>query len=85
MNSILNMCERIGLHDEIIKDIIQFEETFGFDFIKEELKQLVTFDTANEARRKLKEKLGEDHSGVKILTCMIHCLEDTYKKYKQLG
>lgn len=85
MNSTLSMCERIGLQEEIIKDIIVFDATFDFDFVKEELEQLLTFETAREARRKLKEKLGEDRYGIKILTCMIHCLEDTYTKYKQLG
>lgn len=85
MNSILNMCERIGLQEEIIKDVIEFNAIFEYDNMKEELEKLLTFETSTDARIKLKEKLGEDQKGVKILTCMIRCLEDTYKKYKQLG
>jgi hypothetical protein len=85
MNSILDMCEKIGLQEEIIKEITVFNETLSYDNMKEDLEKLLSFETAKDARAKLKEKLGEDKKGVKILTCMMHCLEDTYKKYKELG
>ena len=85
MNSILCMCERIGLQQEVIEKIIAFDTTFAYDNVKDEMNQLLTFQAANEARIKLKEKLGEDQNGIKILTCMVRCLEKTYDQYSKLG
>lgn len=85
MNSILCMSERIGLQQEIIEKVLAFDKTFAYDSVKDEMDQLLNFQTANEARIRLKEKLGEDKNGIKILTCMVRCLERTYDQYSKLG
>lgn len=85
MNSIFYMCERIGLQQEVIDKVIAFDNTFEYDTVMDELGQLLTFETSQEALKKLKGKLGEDPKGIKILTCMIRCLERTYAQYIKLG
>lgn len=85
MNAIVGMCERIGLQQEIIDKVIEFDNSFDFGNVKDEIEQLLTFETSHEALINLKEKLGEDERGIKILTCMVRCLEYTYDQYNKLG
>lgn len=85
MKTVLNMCKKIGLQEEIIDKVIAFDNTFDYENVKDELEQLLTFETSQEALIRLKEKLGEDQCGIKILTCMVRCLESTYNQYSKLG
>ena len=85
MNSILHMCELISLQQEIIDKVVAFDNTFDNDHVNDEIKQLLTFETSHEALKSLKDKLGEDPSGIMILTCMVRCLESTYDLYIKLG
>lgn len=85
MKIILDMCEKIGLQQEIIDKVIAFDSTFEYDNVKDEMERLLTFETSQKALIRLKEKLGEDQGGIKILTCMVRCLESTYEQYSKLG
>ena len=85
MKIVLDLCEKICLQQEIIDKVIAFDSTFEYDNVKDEMERLLTFETSQEALIRLKEKLGEDQSGIKILTCMVRCLESTYEQYSKLG
>ncbi|WP_310604489.1 acyltransferase domain-containing protein, partial [Anaerosporobacter sp.] len=85
MDSIIKICEKIGLQQEVIENVIVFDTTFAYDSVKTEMEQLLEYETADDARLRLKEVLGEDKNGIKILACMMRCLEKTYEQYKELG
>lgn len=75
----------LEIQDEVIITLLEYEKQIDFNSIKQELehmKQPLCWEGALEC---LKGVLGSDEDGMKILTCQLRCVCDTYSKYKELG
>lgn len=85
MINIKEICEIINLQENIRKQVIKFDKGFDYFNIEKIIDKFQDRNTREEGRLQLKNILGEDKDGIKILTCMLHCATESYKKYEQLG
>lgn len=80
-----DICEIINLHKDIRKRVLEFDKSFNYCTALKFMDKFQDRNTREEGRLKLKDILGEDMDGIKILTCMLHCAAEAYTKYEQLG
>lgn len=80
-----DVCRIINLQYDIRIKVIEFDEKFNYFTIEKIIVKLQDRSTRDEGILELKNILGEDTDGSKILACMLHCAAVSYKKYKQLG
>lgn len=75
----------IGLQEEMRGRIRAFEETFDYGEVRKELDMLRTPGDWEQGLSGLKDRLGEDRDGVKILACMLRCCLKTWEEYEKRG
>lgn len=85
MKNIQELCDKIELQDEIIKLVTAFDESFDYESIKTSMDKLFYRTSWNEGRAEIKEVLGEDKRGVKILAVMLKCAMRTWDNFIELG
>lgn len=78
------LCEIIGLQADIRKQVITFDRVLDNSKVKLISYRLMNIDEREEARTDLKNILGEDPKGIKMLTIMLNCGVQAYSKYKEL-
>ncbi len=82
---IKGICEIIDLNENIAKQVIDFDKAFNYFAVEKTMNKFQNRDIREEGRLELKDVLGQDKDGIKILACMLHCATKAYTKYKQLG
>lgn len=84
---IIEMCHLLGIHEEAQEKIIECEKSINFSAVELELEQMKSpdRDSWEGALQRLKDSLGTDEDGMKILTCQLKCVCDTYRNYEAMG
>lgn len=82
---IIELCSLIGIQKEIQEMIIECEKGIDFVSMEQEIEQMKHPECWEAALERLKDLLGADEDGIKILTCQLKCVCDTYDKYMELG
>lgn len=82
---IMELCELIDIPKKVKEHISHIISTLHFEDIREELEGLKHIDKWKESHERISEHLGEDESGMKILTCQLYCVCDTYAAYQELN
>lgn len=85
MVNINDICKIINLQENIRKQVVEFDQDFNYITNQKFITKLKDRNTSKEGRIELKNILGEDTAGIKILTCMLHCAAESYTIYKELG
>lgn len=82
MNELLNI---LDMPEAVNAEVIKFGKRFDYASVQNLMDGFYNSDTWDEARERLKEVLGADEQGIKMLGCMLHCALLTYDKYIRLG
>lgn len=85
MKNIKELCDKIELQEEITELVTAFDETFDYKSMKPSMDKLFYRISWNEGRAEIKEALGEDERGIKILAVMLRCSMKTWDKFIALG
>ena len=71
MASLKEICSRIELQKEVQEIILTMEENREFFQKDEDIRELTETENWQKAREDLKQSIGEDPRGLKILYCML--------------
>lgn len=85
MKTMSELCEMICLPKEVTDRVIAFDSEFDYEVAETAMNLLFSRETWVEGRNNLKEILGSDDHGFKILTCMLHCMGRSYEMYLDKG
>lgn len=85
MASLKEICSRIGLQKEVQDIILNMEKNREFFQKDEEIRKLTETENWQRAREDLKESMGEDPRGLKILYCMLKAAVISWEKYQEQG
>lgn len=83
--TLIELCRKIDLQDEIVQRVMNFTADFDFSPLDARIHSLTAPETAAEAHKALKELLGDDPLGTKILCCYLRAALTTYDNYRALG
>lgn len=79
------LCEKIELQDELVKEVFELEEGFDFSPYGQLINDLTEKEKSADAYKALSEALGDDPRGIKKLACYLKAALITYDKYQELG
>ncbi len=85
MESMKEICSRIELQKEVREIILAMEENRELFQREEEIRKLTEAEHWRKARADLKEAMGADPRGLKILYCMIKAAVISWEKYQEQG
>ncbi|ACL75383.1 acyltransferase domain-containing protein [Ruminiclostridium cellulolyticum] len=82
---IIELCDLLEIQNEVQEKVIEYEKCIDFKGMEQELEQMKHPERWEDALGSLKGLLGPDEDGMKILTCQLRCVCDSYAKYEELG
>ena len=85
MESLKDICSRIKLQKEVEEAVLAIEEKKEFSRADKEIRKLTEAENWQRAREDLKESMGEDPRGLKILYCMLKAAVISWEKYQEQG
>lgn len=85
MISMKELCSEINLQPEMTQKVLAYHENFEYDRFYPYLEKLFSPKTWDEGVKSLEIALGEDPSGIKMLTCMLSCALRIHKTYEEKG
>lgn len=85
MASLKEICSRIELQKEVQEIILTMEENREFFQKDEDIRELTETENWQKAREDLKQSIGEDPRGLKILYCMLKAAVISWEKYQEQG
>ncbi len=83
MESLKDICSRIKLQKEVEEAVLAIEEKKEFSRADKEIRKLTEAENWQRAREDLKESMGEDPRGLKILYCMLKAAVISWEKYQE--
>ena len=78
------LCEKIELQDELAEKVLVLSKEFDTLPYKKYINDLTVMELSENTYKALKNQLGEDTFGIRILTCYLKAALITYEKYKTL-
>jgi hypothetical protein len=82
---IAELCNLLGIQNEVQEKLMACEKSIDFKSLEREFEQMKHPESWKGALERLNCLLGPDEDGMKILTCQLQCVCDTYTKYEELG
>lgn len=82
---LIELCNLLEIPHQVQTMILDNEKDIDFKSIEQELEQMKNPERWENALECMKSLLGTDDDGMKILTCQLYCICDTYTKYNKLG
>lgn len=82
---ISEIIKKIELQDEIVPEVLKSDAALAYKELQPYISLLYIRDTWDEGEERLKEALGEDPQGIKMLTVMLHCGGLAHDKYTEIG
>lgn len=82
---IKTLCTEIGLQLQMTEQVLAFAADFDFAAVEGELRDFRDYGKMEAAYESLREKLGEDPDGVKLLACMLHAGAGLRQWYREQG
>ncbi len=70
---IKELMDQIGLPTEIVEQVMELDAILDYESLSSEISLLYRKDTWDAGEMQLKQALGEDTLGIKMLTVMLHC------------
>ena len=81
--NIATLCKLINLQPSVQFRVFTFSESFDFSRVEKQLIEFRDYERMSGALEELREVLGEDREGMKILSCMLYasaCLHDVTRE-----
>lgn len=85
MEGLREICSRIKLQKEVEEAVLAMEEKREFSPMDKEIRKLTEAENWQRAREDLKQSVGEDPRGLKILYCMLRAAGISWEKYREQG
>lgn len=85
MDTLSALCRAIGLAGEVTETVLNWERQLDLTALRTDLDALRRPATWQTGLASLKEKLGEDPRGFKMLTCQLLCALECHKDYASWG
>lgn len=82
---LIELCNMLEIQKEVQEKLMECEKHIDFKGVEKEMEQMKHPECWEGALERLKSLLGSDEDGMKILTCQLECVCDTYAKYEKLG
>jgi len=82
---LLTLCNDILLPMEVISEVSRTIETLDISPITSQIEELLTIETAGAAYNSIKEHLGDDQKGIKMLTVQLIAATQTRELYAKKG
>lgn len=82
---ISQLCNLIDVPKEVRDQVIKYENEIDSASIEVEITQMDNPNTWEKEKEELAKFLAPDDTGLKILTCQLHAVCNTYEKYKDKG
>lgn len=79
------LCRLIRLPDEVREAVLGFDRSFDFGSVRGQLDGLLAESSRDASFRELRECLGEDPQGYKMLACQLFCMSELYQRYLDSG
>lgn len=79
------LCSGLQLPVTVKDKVINYDGEISYDDLQEIVDRLLVRVTWDQAIEELKEALGEDADGMKMLTVMLKCALHTYEQYREKG
>lgn len=79
------LCVKLGLEADVKNAVVIYDSQTDYCKIKPMYDKLLESGTWDEGVRDLQIYCGDDPLGMKILSVLLHCLLETYDKYKMKG
>lgn len=84
MQTIKEICEALMMPEIVTEEVLVLEQQLNFEKLEEILDQLFYEETWKKGLDELREALGNDKQGMKMLTCMMKCGLKTFSMYEAL-
>lgn len=78
------LCRKIALPTEVQEEVLSFSASIQSENIKMATEKLFERSTWDKGLAEIRELLGTDSRGIKMLTCMLQCGLHTYDNYQKL-
>jgi DNA-3-methyladenine glycosylase I len=85
MKSLAEICDMIELQTEIKDKVLSIDKEYDDTRISGAMNKIYSRDTWDRGLQEIKEALGNDENGIKMLTCMLKCAVITYERYVEKG
>lgn len=85
MKSLIDICNMIELPAELKDKVMDINKNYDFTQISQAMDKIYSRDTWDMGCREIKEAMGNDEYGLKMLTCMLTCAQLTYEMYTEKG
>ncbi len=79
------LCEKINLPAEVVQNITALHAQLEWEQLYPQMEKLFTKETWEDGLEKLRELLGADEQGYRMLTCMLQAAVATSKRYQEAG
>ena len=80
---LITLCKKINLQEEIFNKVIQFNKSFNFQSIQQDLINLTNKEISYNTYEKIAKAFNEDNYNIAILTSYLNAALLTYEIYKQ--
>lgn len=77
------LCQKISLQEEVKNKVLAFVDNFSFEEINKLQLGYYKYSKMIESLTKVKEIIGDDEDGIKVLSCMLIGALNTYKIYQE--
>ena len=82
---ISELCNLIDLPEVVKDEVIKYEKEIDFTSIEPEMALMNNSTTWERAIEELTKLIAPDETGLKMLTCQLYAVCNTYEKYKDMG
>ncbi len=82
---ISELCNLIDLPEVVKDEVIKYEKEIDFTSIEPEMALMNNSTTWERAIEELTKLIAPDETGLKLLTCQLYAVCNTYEKYKDMG
>ncbi|MDO5337868.1 MAG: acyltransferase domain-containing protein [Eubacteriales bacterium] len=79
------LCSWAGIPEKFAAELHKLDRDFCYESVQEERMGLLIPEKWETARARLREKLEPDERGMKILACMLRCMEESRRLYEEKG
>lgn len=85
LKKIEQLCKEIDMPKEVTETVLAYEGQLDWEVLQPSMNKIFCKKTWEEGRKELKEALGKDPKGFRMLCCMLQCAVTAGKHYAEKG
>lgn len=83
--NVKDIATMLNLDEEVMSAVTEYDSQIDYSEIADKCQNLLEPSKWEETVKELQEYCGDDPQGMKILTINLHCLIDTFQRYREKG